>query len=325
MHLIHQGEQVSRKLFGYTGKTMKPISRCYRQGTDYDKVGELLVKTYSVTGNHINWLQPRWEYMHYHPLIRGVDLDSIGIWEEEGKIVAVVHPEHSLGTAYFEIDPACNALKREMLVYAEEHICAAANGGKVLSIYINDRNDEFRNIAAEMGYRKQEIDYKTYAGFEAMSHYIIPDPFPEISLPEGFRLKSLAEDNNLTKLNRVMFRGFNHGNEPPDDCIEERKFMQSAPNYRKDLNILVEAPDGNFVSYCGMWYEPVNRVAYVEPVCTDPDYRRMGMASAAVLEGIRRCGLLGATVAYVGTILPVYLSIGFRQIFNTSVWRREWM
>jgi hypothetical protein len=48
--------------------------------------------------------------------------------------------------------------------------------------------------------------------------------------------------------------------------------MQSAPNYRKDLNVVVEAPDGNFVSYCGVWYEPENALAYVEPVATDPDY-----------------------------------------------------
>ena len=137
-------------------------------------------------------------------------------------------------------------------------------------------------------------------------------------------MKSLAEDNDLRKLGRALWRGFNHGDEPPDDGIEDRKFMQSAPNYRKDLNIVVEAPDGNFVSYCGMWYEPEHSIAYVEPVATDPDYRRMGLASAAVLEGIRRCGEQGATVACVGTTKPLYLSLGFRPAYSSSVWQREW-
>lgn len=41
---------------------------------------------------------------------------------------------------------------------------------------------------------------------------------------------------------------------------------------------------------------------YVEPVATDPDYRRMDLGKAAVLEGIRRCGELGAEVAYVGSV-----------------------
>jgi predicted N-acetyltransferase YhbS len=157
-----------------------------------------------------------------------------------------------------------------------------------------------------------------------MSHLVISEPFPRISLPDGFRLKSLADDNDLRKVHRLFWRGFGHGDEPPDDGIKNRRFMQSAPNFRKDLNIVVEAPDGNFVSYCGMWYEPVNRIAYVEPVATDPDYRRKGLGRAAVLEGVRRCGDLGATVAYVGTAKPFYLSFGFRPIYTCSVWRREW-
>ena len=87
---------------------------------------------------------------------------------------------------------------------------------------------------------------------------------------------------------------------------------------------VVEAPDGNFVSYCGMWCEPVHAVRYVEPVATDPDYRRMGLGKAAVIEGIRRCGELGATLAYVGTATPFFQSIGFEQIFNRSIWQRKW-
>ena len=157
-----------------------------------------------------------------------------------------------------------------------------------------------------------------------MSHLPINPESAAATLPEGFGLKSLADDNDLHKLDRVLWRGFGHGDEPPDDGIEGREFMQSAPNYRKDLNVVVEAPDGNFVSYCGMWYEPVHSVAYVEPVATDPDYRRMGLGSAAVMEGIRRCGKMGAQVAYVGTNKPFYMSMGFRVVYKTPLWERQW-
>ena len=50
----------------------------------------------------------------------------------------------------------------------------------------------------------------------------------------------------------------------------------------------------------------------------------MGLGRAAVLEGIRRCGQLGATVACVGTTKPFYLSFGFRRVYGSSVWQREW-
>ncbi len=93
--------------------------------------------------------------------------------------------------------------------------------------------------------------------------------------------------------------------------------MQTAPNYNKDLQIAIASPEGDFVSFCGMWYEHVNRIAYVEPVATYPDYRRKGLGTAAVLEGIRRCSELGATDAYVGTGKPFYKSIGFQEIYRT--------
>jgi predicted N-acetyltransferase YhbS len=101
-------------------------------------------------------------------------------------------------------------------------------------------------------------------------------------------------------------------------------FLQSAPNFRKDLWVVVEAPNGEFASNCGMWYEPVHSIAYVEPVATDPDFRRMGLGRAAVLEGIRRCGEMGATVAWVGATMPFYLSMGFRKAYSSSIWQREW-
>jgi GNAT superfamily N-acetyltransferase len=296
---------------------MQASFRQYNHATDYQKVGEFLTRTFGTEGGHINWLQPRWEYMHYHPNIREVDLNLIGVWEANGEIVGVVHPEHGLGTAYFEIDPSFVGLKTEMLKYAEEHLSALNEGVRQLRVYINDNDDDFKAVASEIGYVKSDR-------CEPMSQIVLPGSNPIVSLPDGFRLKSLKEENDLRKIDRVMWRGFNHGDEPPEGGIEDRKFMQSAPNFREDLNIVVEAPDGNFVSYCGMWFEPVNRIAYVEPVATDPDYRRMGLARAAILEGVRRCGELGATVAYVGSTMPVYLSIGFRQAFNCSEWQREW-
>jgi predicted N-acetyltransferase YhbS len=296
---------------------MRIVPRSYSHATDYDRVGRFLVRTYRTEGDHINWLQPRWEYMHYHPYIREVELDPIGVWETDGEIVAVIHPEHRMGTVYFEVDPAHAILKEDMLQYAEKYLAVRADGVRTLRAYINDADQDLQHSAGAMGYEKGP-------GGEEMSLFAIPDPFPEIPLPDGFRLKSLADDNDLRKVHRVLWRGFGHGPDPPDDGIEGRRFMQSAPNFRHDLNIVVEAPDGQFVSYCGMWYEPVHRIAYVEPVATDPDFRRMGLGQAAVLEGIRLCGREGATVAYVGSVLPFYLALGFRQIYSLSLWRRNW-
>ena len=93
-----------------------------------------------------------------------------------------------------------------------------------------------------------------------------------------------------------------------------------APNFLKDLTVVVVAPDENYVSYSGMWVVPENRVAYVEPVATDPDYRRMGLGKAAVLESLRRAAALGAEVAWVGSDQGFYKAIGFETMFAAYPW-----
>jgi predicted N-acetyltransferase YhbS len=46
----------------------------------------------------------------------------------------------------------------------------------------------------------------------------------------------------------------------------------------------------------------------------------MGLGKAAVWEGIRRCGVLGATVAYVGSDQEFYQAIGFTKRFDSRCW-----
>jgi len=46
----------------------------------------------------------------------------------------------------------------------------------------------------------------------------------------------------------------------------------------------------------------------------------MGLGKAAVLEGIRRCGELGATVAYVGSDQEFYKALGFSKVFTSECW-----
>ena len=296
---------------------MTTTVRPYRHPDDFDPVGRFLMHTYRTGTGHCNWLQPRWEYMVFHPMLDQETLSKIGVWEDAGEIVAVIHHEHSLGTVYFEVDPAHIHLKREMLAYAEVHLVGAEEDSRFLQCFIDETDTDLQAIAAAMGYEKKA------EWAEPMSQFAISAPFPAITLPEGFHLKSLDENNDLEKIHRALHRGFDHQGEPPADELDERRQMQAAPNFRKDLNIVVEAPNGNFVSYSGTWYDPVNKVAYVEPVATDPDYRRMGLGTAAVLQGIRLCGAEGATIAYVGSDQEFYKAMGFQVVYTQCIWKKS--
>ncbi len=295
--------------------------RQYRHAEDYKRVDDFLIEHYQPNNADGNWIEPAWEYMHFHPALDPSILNEIGIWEENGKIVGVAHNEWRAGEGFFQFHPGHPGLREEMLEYAEEHLSGISEQSRerYLCAYVNDNDEDLLALVKARGYQKSPEDHRPMAGFD------IPEPFPTISLPDGFRLISLADECNWGKVHRVLWRGFNHPGEPPagEEELESRRKMFDTPSARRDLKIAVQAPNGDFVSFCGMFYEPHHSFAYVEPVATDPAYRRMGLGKAAVLEGIRRCGALGATVAYVGSDQPFYLALGFRVIYNTEGWVRQ--
>jgi GNAT superfamily N-acetyltransferase len=292
--------------------------RSYNHGEDYQRVGDFLIAHHEPGNRDGNWIEPAWEYMHFHPALDPSNMSRFGIWEDGEKILGVVHYESHLGEAFFQFHPAYRHLHRVMLEYAESNLTGISKKDrrKYLCVYVNDTDVDFLSLVRERGYtRDNESD-------RPMMKFDIPNPFPQITLPEGFRLTSLAEDCNWAKVHRVLWRGFDHGDDVPmnEEELESRGKMFDTPKARRDLKVAVEAPDGNFVAFCGMFYEPTKRFAYVEPVAIDPDYRRMGLGKAAMLEGIRRCSALGATVAFVGNDLPIYRSAGFKKVYVSECW-----
>ena len=290
--------------------------RRYNHKKDYSRVGDFLVETYSPGETLSIWLQPRWEYMHFHPLIKEVNMDKIGIVEDGGNIVGVVHFEHAEFQAYFQVRPGYEHIKPVMFDYAEENFqgISQSTGRPIRTLYIKEFDMPLEELAQSHGYEKW-VDF-----VEENSTYLLDKPVPRAALPEGFRLQSLEDELDFRKINRILWRGFNHPGPPPEEEIQGRREMLLAPNFRKELTIVVVAPDGNYVSYSGMWIVPTNRVAYAEPVATDPDYRRMGLGKAAVLESLRRAATLGADVAWVGSGQEFFEAIGFEKMFSVYPW-----
>ncbi|WP_438431576.1 GNAT family N-acetyltransferase [Gorillibacterium sp. sgz500922] len=254
----------------------------------------------------------RWEWMFSLPYLDTGHLNRISTWQEDGRIVALATYEEGLGRAWFCLDPAYSHLKPELIRYAVRNL---KNDSGELRILLRDDDGEFQACAARQGFvPTQERDHKAVIpADEALLHY---------TLPEGFRIVSLDEDYDLAKYNRVLWRGFNHPGEAPEteQAMEDRRLSLSGPHVDLSLKVAVAAPDGEFVSFCGMWHLPGSDYALVEPVATDPAYRRMGLGRAAVLEGVRRTAARGAKQAFVGSDQLFYYGIGFRPSLTETWW-----
>ncbi len=99
------------------------------------------------------------------------------------------------------------------------------------------------------------------------------------------------------------------------------RVVQTWP-YRPDLDLVVEAPDGTYAAFALAWYDHENQVGELEPVGTDPRFRRRGLARAVNLFALERLREIGARHAIVGSRgdegYPVprrlYESVGFREL-----------
>jgi GNAT superfamily N-acetyltransferase len=89
--------------------------------------------------------------------------------------------------------------------------------------------------------------------------------------------------------------------------------VQRCPLYRRDLDLVAVAPDGELAAFCTVWYDDVTRTGYFEPVGTLPVHQRKGPGKAIMTEGLRRLKHMGgiyATVAgYSDAAIALYSSV----------------
>jgi GNAT superfamily N-acetyltransferase len=281
---------------------------------DFIKVRNFLVEINRTELAAFDFTWDRWEWIFSLPYMDQEKLSSIGLWEENGEIVSVVTYEEWAGGAYFIVRPGYEYLKEEMLTYAEKNL----SHEDTLKICIQNTDTHFQKMAQNKGY------YPTQDR-EANSLFDISRERLCYTLPPRFRVTSFDKEYDWKKYNRVLWNGFDHKGDPPE--TEEQRLIRerslSGPHNDLNLKIAVIAPDGNYASYCGMWYEKGTSCCFVEPVATDPAYRRRGCGRAAVLEGIKRCASLGAREAYVGSDQIFYYQIGFRPLPAYTFWEKR--
>lgn len=280
---------------------------------DYFKVRSFLIEL-----GYCEFTYARWDWMITHSYLDKKAISKIGLWEDGNRLVGIATFDTRLGNSYCLTFPNNNYLKEEMLIYAKENLSDSVDFGVVISL--NDL--VFQDISSSLGFvatPNKEEDAIFYFGKTEV----------EYQLPKGFLITTMKETYNPYEYLRVLWKGFNHELNGEGDFIftDEKKqavdIEMMRPNVDLNLKIAVVGPDNHFVSYCGMWYDEAAEFAVIEPVATDPVYRKMGLGKAAVLEGISRVGQLGAKFVVVGSSQQFYYSIGMRPFSMASIWKQR--
>lgn len=296
---------------------MEITLRNYKPLQDFERVRQFLITNHQDHNRDGNFYPAEWEYLHTHPLASWTLFPRIGIWEKGEEIVAVAAIEWFLGEWMLQVNPGYAFLKPEMLAYAEKNLAKEnPDGTKTLRIArLHDTDQEMEQLLQEQGYAL--VAEEDWAGF-----FDLTQPIPPCPLPQGFSIVSLAEENDLGKIQRALWRGFDHPGEP-EESTDGCRSMQSGPHFQPELNLVGKAPNGDYAVYCGMWYEPACKEAYLEPLCTDSSYRRLGLAKAVLYEAMRRAQALGAKSCVAGG-QPFYEKVGFVKAYYKRDWEKNW-
>lgn len=273
---------------------------------DYQPVCDFLIAINQGSRSHMNWNWARWEWMYFHSYFDRSLLDTIGLWMEGSKIVGAAIYDLYHGEAFCGALPGYEGILPEILEYAYKNL-RDSNG---LGIAVGDEDDAMQVLLERKGFCKAEqTEILLRRSLDESCGY---------TLPRGFAIRpiSLPEDNLAYQT--VIWKGFDH-----EGDIEEWERMISYNGLQHihrntDLCLAVVDKSGEFAAHCTCWYDSRTEYAYVEPVCTIPKYRGLGLGKAVVLECLRRCRELGAKEAYVLSDLAFYKGMGFQQFARYS-------
>lgn len=276
---------------------------------DFRRVCDFLIRINQKKVITPNYLWARWVWQ-FGPYMSMHNLSHIGVAEDNDKIIALITYENDLGEAYFCLDEEYSYLKPQLIDYAVKNL----NLNGKIKITLPD---------GDLGYQQAAVQRGFVATSQKSSVARIDINNNVYALPDGYNIMSFDDKNfDFDRYYSAIWRGFDNKRERNEIELESMKNREGfdAPYFNMNLRILVIAPNGDYASHCGMWYIPGSEYAYVEPVYTLPEYRKMGLGKAAVLEGVKRCGKLGAKQAYVVSSQQFYYNIGFYPIQNETWW-----
>ncbi|MDO4460579.1 MAG: GNAT family N-acetyltransferase [Clostridia bacterium] len=281
---------------------------------DYRKLHDFFAELhrYDYTYGRFDWMMTNWDYLEADKL------NLMGIWEDDCRIVAVDTYDHDIDiiTPLYKED--YEFLLDEMIDYALKNMRREHRDEFI--IYASDSDEALKRALHRKGFTASE-DKDMCAEFD------LTEEIPEIKLPEGYRITSLDENEDLRQYVLCMFKGFDH--EANGELFEwnderEKLFHEAYDNreyLNKSLKVSVMDKDGNYVATCGMWYDKSSDMALIEPVCVVPECRRCGLGKAVVYEGLRRVKAMGAKIAVVGSSQQFYYSLGMMPHGTGTLWK----
>ena len=259
----------------------------------------------------------------------GRDLDSfVRLWEEDGAVIAFgwFDPPNTLD---WHVRAGCRTagLVADVLDWLAERSASwrppnpsatAAAPPTHLVTYAMDDDLELRRLLEGLGWHPFAQPF--------LSHWVmrLGAQVPAPVVAAGYRVRHVEGESEVparVEAHRAAFA--------PSRLNEEKyRRLVAMPHYAWDRDLIVEAPDGSIAAFAMTWFDPVARVGEFEPVGTNPNHRRQGLALALLHAGLRGLRVLGAEDALVFSDVTnaaseaLYEAAGFGRLTIHRRWTR---
>ena len=143
--------------------------------------------------------------------------------------------------------------------------------------------------------------------------------------PPGYSLRPLAgaaEVGAYVDLHQAVFESKNM-------TLPWRETTLQQPDYRPELDLVIDAPGGGLAAFCIGWLSPDRLTGQIEPLGVAREYRRLNLGRLLLEECLRRMHALGAEQVLVltdnfrGPALSLYQSAGFQVREPVLVYRKD--
>lgn len=262
--------------------------------TEYSEIHDFLTKCADVGYNeHFHW--GRFEWMMTHTMLDEDKTDQITIFKDEsGIITGLVTYDTMFDDRWYLIHNNDWNLLSIMI----EHIISI--DGNRAEIKANSRDSVLNELLLSRGFHLEQAA-ETVLSFDLENGL-------SYTFPEGYQISLCDFQLDPWKYQMLIHKGF--GGEGIPEKWDSRVF-EPTPNYNGALKVFA-ANVSEYCSHCGIWYTKGD-TAYIEPVVTNPEYRKQGLAKAVVFEAMKRAKSLGAKRVVVISDQAFYYRIGFEQ------------
>ncbi len=309
---------------------MKLTLRAYQSEADFWRIRNFLRDIFLLNERlEYSWHVARLDYWRWHYILTCQETGPVDqvttLWEtESGQIAAVLHPIcHDEIRLHIHPQFRSPELEDAIIAYAEKHHSDWTEGQKrILFLPVFENDAQRQKTVIQRGFEQR-------SGWGHHWRRDLDAPLPDGLVTPGYVIRSMGSESEHPARSWASWRAF-HADEPDENYDGDYSWygnIQSAPLYRRDLDIVAATSDGGIAAFCTIFYDDYTRSAVCVLVGTAAEHWRRGLGKAVIIEGMRRLQRLGCTrifaTAHDAAADALYHSVMQTQLL-TDTWIKIW-